>query len=182
MAPGETHIVRRSHLCALRDPCELVGFGIPLSLGGDGGATKHCGATVIEGNGVVGKPGAKGLAALGGDSLRETAFELKEEEDARGKGWLVDRAGGGVGELGERVKTRSSLARSSLARSSLARSGNGYRIALRGQRADRDGADEKAEQGMAVHDEYAISRKVGSLKRASLWRLIFFAAKVKDEL
>lgn len=166
MAPGEPHIVRRSHLRALRDPGELVGLGIPLSLGSDGGATEHGGAAIIERNSFVGKPCAKGLASLGCDRLRETAFELEEEQDARSEGWLVDGAGGGVGELGERVKTRSSLARSSVACSS----GNGDRIALRGQRVDRDCTDEKAEQDGAMHGEYAISQKFGWLKLAFVWK------------
>src|ERR1700733_4595514 len=47
VTPGEAHIVGRPHLSALRDPCELVGFGVPLGLGGDGSAAKDWGATVI---------------------------------------------------------------------------------------------------------------------------------------
>jgi len=77
----------------------------------------------------------------------------------QGEGRLVDRAGGGVGELGERVKTRWSLARCR----------NGDRIALRGQRADRYGPHEK-EQDTAMHGKYAISQKVVSLKGAFVWK------------
>jgi hypothetical protein len=140
----------------LRNPGELVGFGVPLGLGGDGGATKHGRAPVIESDGVVGEPGAEGLASTGGDGLRETAFELEQEQGARGEGRLRERVGVGAGELCQRVQSW--------------RSWIGDRTALCGQRKNQDSAEEEEEQGRAVHGEYAISRRVGSLKVTFVWK------------
>jgi hypothetical protein len=147
LPPGETHIVRRSHLCSLRDPGELVAFGVPLSLRSDGGAAKNGGFAVVERDGVVGEPGAKGFTALGGDGFRETALEFQQEQGARGERRLGERIGRGAGKLGERVQPR--------------RNGSAERIVLSRQRKDRDGTEEKADHGWAMHAEYAISRKDG---------------------
>src|ERR1700679_1859178 len=98
MTPGEAHIVRRAHLCALRDPGELVGFGVPLGLGGDSSVAKHGWLAVTQRNSVVGEPGAEGFSTAGGHGLCETAFELQEEQGTGGEGRLGDGAGAGIGE------------------------------------------------------------------------------------
>ena len=88
VAPGEAHVVGRAHLCSLRGPCELIVFGIPLGLGGDAGAAEDGGASVVEGDGVVGKPGAEDFASASGYGLGEAALEFHEEEYAGSEGGL----------------------------------------------------------------------------------------------
>ena len=48
------------------------------------------GLAVVEGDAVVGEPGAEGVAAAGGDGGGELAFELEELEHAGGEGWHVE--------------------------------------------------------------------------------------------
>ena len=136
-------------MCSLRDPSELVGLWVPLGLGGYGGAAKDGWTTVIEGDGIVGKPGAKGFASTGGDGLGEATFELQQQEGARREGWLGERVGFGAGKLRKCVE---------------ARRGDG--AVLRSHRQNRDGAENKADKGGAKHVEYATSRKIGLLRVA----------------
>ena len=75
-------VVGGAHLCAFGVPAELVLRGVPVGDGGDGGAAEDGGPAVVEGDTVVGEPGAEGAAAAFGDCCGELAFELEEFENA----------------------------------------------------------------------------------------------------
>jgi hypothetical protein len=124
-----------------------------LGLRGDGGAAKDRRPTVIQGDGVIGKPGAEGFSTAVGDGLPETAFEFKEEKGTGGEGRLGEWAGAGIGEC--------AICWSGWSWRNRARHNwNGGRRVLRREWANRNGKEEKAEQGGVVHGEYAISRKL----------------------
>ncbi len=77
VSPGKAGVIGWAHLGSFGVPAELVGGGIPIGDGGDGGSTEDGGLTVVESDAVVGEPGAEGLASAVGDGLGELAFELK---------------------------------------------------------------------------------------------------------
>jgi hypothetical protein len=52
---------------------------------------------------------------------------------------------------------------------------------LSGQRTDQNGTEEREKQSRELHGQYAISLKVDSPRVGFSSRLVFFAAKAKDE-
>ena len=110
-APSEAHVVRGAHLGAFGEPEELVLFGVPVGLGGDGAAAEDGGLAVGKSDGVVGEEGGEGFAAAELDGLLELAFELHELDLTGRKGGddgggddAVGGLGGGAGDdAGERL-------------------------------------------------------------------------------
>jgi hypothetical protein len=141
--PGEPHVVGWPHLRAVRDPGELIGFGVPLRLCGYGCAAKDGWFSVIEGDGVVRKPRTESFASACGDGLREAALKLQQEQNAGAQIGLGEWIGGLIGSLGECVDAGRSCCDAS--------------AALRGRWKGCEGAKKKAESEVARHVGYATS-------------------------
>ena len=82
VSPGEAGVVGGSHLRTFGVPAELVLSRVPVGDGGDGGAAEDGGLAVVEGDAVVGEPGAEGFASAGADGFGELAFQLEQLEHA----------------------------------------------------------------------------------------------------
>ena len=82
VSPGEAGVVGGAHLGSFGVPAEFVGGGIPIGDGGDGGVAAYGGLAVVEGDAVVGKPGAKRFASARAYGGGELAFQLEEFEHA----------------------------------------------------------------------------------------------------
>ena len=151
MSPGEAHIVGRPHLCALRRPCELVGLWVPLGLCCDRGTAKDGRFAIVQGDGVIGKPGPEGFASTGRDGLRKARFQLDQKKSTLAKRWLSERAQNGAGRL------RKSI----IPRHGCGDVGTGLCGYLGNKRTGSDSAEKQAKRSVASHVKYATSAGIG---------------------
>lgn len=103
MTPGESHIVRRTHLCPLWSPGQLILVRLPSGLCGNRGLTQNSWAAVVERNCILREPAAEGPSSPAGNRLRKATLKLKQKQSPRCEGRLRERVCALTGNLRDSV-------------------------------------------------------------------------------